>query len=234
MLILGIDTSGKTASSAVYDSEQGIFLSEVSIYTRFTHSQTTIPVCTDVLRRAEKSINDIDVIAVANGPGSYTGLRIGVSSVKAMSYVSGAKVCGVSTLESMAYNNIGFFGIICSVMKARDNLVYASSYLSHSNHKLETLMDDSLMPIDEFLFYVEDLKIPVLLCGDYAEYSLNNVCYRDHSHLVLAPPHTRLQNACGICLASLNHNPVNPEDLNISYMQKVKAEKDLEKRQQTS
>lgn len=231
MLILGIDTSGKTASSAVYDSEQKIFLSEASIYTRLTHSQIMIPLCTDVLKRAEKNINDIDVIAVANGPGSYTGLRIGISSVKAMSYVSGAKVCGVSTLESLAYNNIAFFGIIFSVMKARENLVYAGAYSASSRGILNIIIDEQIMSIDDLLFYVERQKTPVLLCGDYAEYVYKNVCYREHSCILVAPPHTRLQNACGVCLSALHHNPINPEDLSVSYMQKVKAEKDLEKHQ---
>ncbi|MDE5946879.1 MAG: tRNA (adenosine(37)-N6)-threonylcarbamoyltransferase complex dimerization subunit type 1 TsaB [Oscillospiraceae bacterium] len=229
MLILGIDTSGKTASSAVYDSEQKVFLSEASIYTRLTHSQIIISLCNDVLKRAEKNISDIDIIAVANGPGSYTGLRIGISSVKAMSFVSGAKVCGISTLESLAYNNIAFQGIICSVIKARENLVYASAYCPNSKGVLHNIIDEQIMPSDDLIHFINTQEMPVLLCGDGAEDLYNQKYSKSKLNVNLAPPHTRLQNACGICLASLYHNPVTPEDLSVSYMQKVKAEKDLEK-----
>lgn len=230
MLILGMDTSGKTASCAVYDSDNKIFLSESSIYTKLTHSQVIMPLCIDVLKKAEKSIRDIDVIAVANGPGSYTGLRIGISSVKAMAFGAECKVCGVSTLEGLVYNNISFQGIVCPVMKARADLVYTSVY-SVKKCIPEMIMNEKIIPSDELAEFLLSNKIPVLLCGDGAEDFFNN--YKSELFMT-APVNTRLQNACGICLASAGKKKVSPEFLEISYMQKVKAEKDMEKTLQNS
>lgn len=227
MLILGIDTSGKTASVAVYDSEKEVFLSEASIYTRLTHSQVIMPLCSDVLKRAEKNLGDIDIISVANGPGSYTGLRIGVSSVKAMSFGTGCKVCGISTLESMAYNNISFSGFICPVMKARENLVYTSVYLSNDSC-LDEIMKESIISQEELAEYLLSLDSDVILCGDGSVEFYEKYKEKSDDFFKLAPPNLRLQNACGICLASVNKDSSDPEALEVSYLQKVKAEKDLE------
>lgn len=221
MLILGIDTSGKVASVALFDSEKQVFLSEASIYTRLTHSQVIMPLCIDVLKRAEKSLKDIEVISVANGPGSYTGLRIGVSSAKAMAFGINCRVCGISTLETLVYNNMAFPYFICPVMKARENLVYSGIWKSG-----EIFLKEQIISDDELSEKLFSLKKPVLLCGDGAETFIEK--YKSENFL-LAPANTRLQNACGICLASLNHDKLSPDMLEISYMQKVKAEKDLEK-----
>lgn len=228
MLILGMDTSGKTASVAVYDSEKKIFLADSSIYTSLTHSQVIMPLCKDVLEKAGKSMNDIDSIAVANGPGSYTGLRIGIASVKAMSFGTGCTVYGVSTLESLAYNNTAFQGIVCPVMKARGNLVYTAVY-SFKNLVCECIMNEKIIDSDELAEFLSFNSEKVLLCGDGAEDFFSR--YKSEMFLV-APPNTRLQNACGVCLASAEKQKISPQLLEVSYMQKVKAEKDLEKHSQ--
>ena len=82
MLILGIDTSGKTASASLFDTETNTFLAESTLYTQKTHSQVIMPIVKDIIFQTEKTMSEIGLIAVANGPGSYTGLRIGVSAVK--------------------------------------------------------------------------------------------------------------------------------------------------------
>ncbi len=230
MLILGMDTSGKTASCAVYDTDNRIFLSESSVYTKLTHSQVIMPLCIDVLKKAEKNIRDIDVIAVANGPGSYTGLRIGISSVKAMAFGAECKVCGVSTLESLVYNNISYQGIVCPVMKARADLVYTSAY-SVKKCIPEIIMNEKIISYDELAKFLLFKKMPVLLCGDGAEDFCNN--YKSELFMT-SPANTRLQNDCGVCLASFVKQKISPEFLEVSYMQKVKAEKDLEKTLQNS
>lgn len=228
MLILGMDTSGKTASVAVYDPEKKIFLADSSIYTSLTHSQVIMPLCKETLEKAGKSLKDIDSIAVANGPGSYTGLRIGIASVKAMSFGAGCTVCGVSTLESLAYNNSAFQGIVCPVMKARGNLVYTAVYY-FKNSVCEFIMNEKIMPAEELAEFLSFDAEKVLLCGDGAEEFFSQ--YKSEIFLV-APPNTRLQNACGVCLASAEKQKTAPEFLEVSYMQKVKAEKDLEKHSQ--
>ena len=148
MLILGIDTSGKTASAALFDADNEIFLAENTIYTQKTHSQVIMPMVKNILEQTGKSMQDIDVVAAADGPGSYTGLRIGVAAVKAMSFALDIKCCGVSTLKALAYNNIAFKGTICSVMKARAELVYACVYKS-DGYALKNISDEKIFSRDE-------------------------------------------------------------------------------------
>ncbi|MCM1506200.1 MAG: tRNA (adenosine(37)-N6)-threonylcarbamoyltransferase complex dimerization subunit type 1 TsaB [Ruminococcus flavefaciens] len=224
MLILGIDTSGKTASSALFDTETETFLAESTLYTQKTHSQVIMPMIKSMIADAGKTLSDIDRIAVANGPGSYTGLRIGVAGVKAMCFALGCKCTGVSTLEGLAYNNVAFHGRICAVMKARGELVYTCSYMS-DGFSLKPLCEESIISRDELAEFLAGTE--TLLCGEGAGDFFNDYKSED---LFVAPPHSRLQNACGVCLASLSREEVTPEELEVSYLQKVKAEKDLEEK----
>lgn len=224
--MLGIDTSGKTASAALYDTENRIFLAQNTLYTRKTHSQVIMPICRDIIAQTGNKIEDIQAIAVANGPGSYTGLRIGAAAVKAMSFALDCPCCGVSTLEGMAYNNLQFYGIICSVMKARGELIYACAYKSDGTVP-EQLCEERLIDKAEFSEYLDSFGENILLCGDGAEEFLNDFPSRTRS---LAPPSSILQNAAGICLAAAEKELYEPEKLEVSYLQKVKAEKDLEEK----
>ncbi len=226
MLLLGIDTSGKTASTALYDTENQVFLAESTLYTQKTHSQVIMPEVKAMLEQTGKSINEIGGIAVANGPGSYTGLRIGVAAVKAMSFVLGCKCCGVSTLESLAYNNTAFSGVICSLMKARADVVYCAVYKSDGKI-LEPIKEEALTERSELSEYLKDLGCEVLLCGDGAEDFIKDF---ESDKFRTAPPHGRLQNACGVCLAAVNNEFKDAEELEVSYLQKVKAEKELEEK----
>lgn len=224
LLILGIDTSGKTASACLYDTKTENFLAESTLYTQKTHSQVIMPMVKDIILQTGKTMSDIDRIAVANGPGSYTGLRIGVAGVKAMCFALGCNCTGVSTLEGLAYNNIAFHGTICSVMKARGELVYTCSYTS-DGCSLEPLCGEKIISRDELAEFLTVNNTDTVLCGDGAVDFLND--YKSPKFFT-APPQSRLQNACGICLASLSKDAVSPDELEVSYLQKVKAEKDLE------
>lgn len=226
MLILGIDTSGKTASASLFDSETEVFLAESTLYTQKTHSQVIMPMVKDIIYNAGKKLSDIDRIAVADGPGSYTGLRIGVAGVKAMCFALGCKCVGVSTLEGLAYNNIAFHGTVCSVMKARGELVYTCSYKS-DGYCPEPLCSEAIISRDELAEFLAINGTEALLCGDGAVDFFTD--YRSPK-LFIAPSQSRLQNASGVCLASLSKTPVSPDELEVSYLQKVKAEKDLEEK----
>ena len=226
LLLLGIDTSGKTASTALFDTDTEIFLAENSLHTQKTHSQVIMPMVKNIIEQTGKSVSDIDLIAVANGPGSYTGLRIGVAIVKSMCFGLECKCCGVSTLESLAYNNISYKGTICSVMSARGELVYTCSYKS-DGYSLEALCDEKIISRDELAEYLAFNGTEVLLCGDGAVDFFTD--YRSPM-LNIAPPQGRLQNACGVCLGAMSKEFVSPDELEVSYLQKVKAEKDLENR----
>ncbi len=224
MLTLGIDTSGKTASAALFDADNEVFLAGTSLYTQKTHSQVIMPIVKDILAQAGKTVGDIDLIAVADGPGSYTGLRIGVAAVKAMGFALDCKCCGVSTLEALAYNNIAHKGTICSIMKARGELVYTCSYKS-DGYGLEPLCDEQIIPRDQLAEFLAFNGTEALLCGDGAADFFT--AYRSPM-FIIAPPQGRLQNAYGVCLGAMSKQPVTADELEVSYLQKVKAEKDLQ------
>ena len=224
MLLLGIDTSGKTASAALFDTDSEVFLAESTLYTQKTHSQVIMPMVKDILEQTGKTVNDIGAVAVADGPGSYTGLRIGVAAVKAMGFALGCKCCGVSTLEGLAYNNVAYKGTICSVMKARGELVYTCSYKS-DGYALEPICDEQIISRDELAQFLAFNGTEALLCGDGAADFFTD--YRSPM-LNIAPPMGRLQNANGVCLAAVSKELVSADELEVSYLQKVKAEKDLQ------
>lgn len=224
LLTLGIDTSGKTASAALFDADNEVFLAGTSLYTQKTHSQVIMPIVKDILAQAGKTVGDIDLIAVADGPGSYTGLRIGVAAVKAMGFALDCKCCGVSTLEALAYNNIAHKGTICSIMKARGELVYTCSYKS-DGYGLEPLCDEQIIPRDQLAEFLAFNGTEALLCGDGAADFFT--AYRSPM-FIIAPPQGRLQNAYGVCLGAMSKQPVTADELEVSYLQKVKAEKDLQ------
>lgn len=226
MLILGIDTSGKTASAALFDNNTEVILAETTLYTQKTHSQVIMPIVKSIIEQTGHKMNDIDCIAVANGPGSYTGLRIGVAAVKAMSFSIGCRCCGISTLKGLACSNISFRGTICSIMKARGDLVYSCTYKS-DGYALEALCEEKIVTRDELAEFLAFNGTEVLLCGDgAADFFMD---YRSPM-FIIAPPQGRLQNASGICLAASSSQTVTADELEVSYLQKVKAEKDLEEK----
>ncbi|MBR1824874.1 MAG: tRNA (adenosine(37)-N6)-threonylcarbamoyltransferase complex dimerization subunit type 1 TsaB [Ruminococcus sp.] len=224
MLLLGIDTSGKTASAALFDSDTETFLAQSALYTQKTHSQVIMPMVRDIIAQAGKTMSDIGGIAVANGPGSYTGLRIGVAAVKALSFGLGVKCCGVSTLLGLACNNIAYKGHICSIMKARGDLVYTCTYKS-DGFCIEQVTEEQIISKDELAEYLALNVGEAMLCGDGAAEFFNE--YRSPA-FIIAPPQGRLQNAAGVCLAGVSRQLVEADELEVSYLQKVKAEKDLE------
>ena len=227
MLLLGIDTSGKTASAALLDTDTEVILAETTLYTQKTHSQVIMPAVKELFVQTGKEMSDLGGIAVAKGPGSYTGLRIGVAAVKAMCFALGIECCGVSTLKGLAYNNIAFRGTICSVMKARGELVYACAYKS-DGYGLEPLFEEKIMSRDELAQFLAFNGTEALLCGDGAADFFTD--YRSPMFMI-APPQGRLQAAHGVCLGALSEKFVSADELEVSYLQKVKAEKDLEDRQ---
>lgn len=217
MKLLGIDTSGNTASVALCDGER--IIAQTTVLTKLTHSQIILPLCKDVLRLANTELSEVDRIAVADGPGSYTGLRIGISAVKGMAFSLGTECVGVSTLEGLAYNLLGFEGRICPVMSARQDLVYTALF-ECDGKKMKRLTDDKIIAADELATSIDG---KTFFTGDYAE----EFCEKYKSeNIVLAPPHLRLQLAGSLCFAAINKEAVSCDKLEARYLQRVKAEQD--------
>ena len=225
LLILGIDTSGKTAAAALY--EDGIFLGQTSVYTVKTQSQVILPMVKKLMEDCSRELSQLDLIAVSKGPGSYTGIRIGIAAVKAMAFSLKIPCCGVSTLEGLSFTS-GAEGLVCPVMKARKDLVYTAVYRIN-NGKSKKILDEMVIPTDGLNAYLSVHSEKITLTGDGAEDFCKSF---ENENFVLSPAHIRLQSAAGIILASLNKKAQTDDKLQASYLQMVKAEKDLIKAQQ--
>ncbi len=218
MRYLGIDTSGSVAAVALYDTEQDVFLSQQCLYTKKTHSQVILPLVERMLQDCDCTCQDLDGIAVAVGPGSYTGLRIGVAAVKAMTFALQIPCFGISTLESLAYQAATADGLCSPVMQARQNLIYAGLYACQ-NGVLQAIVPDGLYDKTEWAEKLQQQNAPVLVTGDAAgQFAAASIR--------IAPASVRLQNGTGLCLAAKHHTPQTPEQLEANYLQLVKAEKD--------
>lgn len=165
MIILAIDTSAITASVSLFDGDK--IIGEFFTNTGLTHSQTVMPMLESLLKNAQMDINDVDAFAVNVGPGSFTGLRIGVACVKGLAMALNKPCIPVSTLECIAYNGMDFDGILCSVMDARCGQVYNALFKSE-NGKLLRLCDDRAITIEQLKNELENTEEKIYLLGDGA------------------------------------------------------------------
>lgn len=228
MTILGIDTSGKTASCAIL--RDGVILGQNTVYTKLTHSQVILPFVKRLLEDTNLTLEDIDLIAVADGPGSYTGLRIGISAVKGMC-IDGKKCLGVSTLEALATNCIGSKARIFSLINARPGIVYFGVYES-DGEKITNVVADAVVNSEVVVNIAKDYDGDIVLVGDCVE-SIKEKYFADDERVRLAPPHERLQLASSVCLTALAHidEAVSDDELSARYLQITKAEKDLKEKE---
>jgi tRNA threonylcarbamoyladenosine biosynthesis protein TsaB len=197
MNILAIESSAKAASVALCRDE--FLVAESYQNSGFTHSRTLMPLCRGMLESCEVSLSHIDLIAVAHGPGSFTGLRIGLSTAKGLAWGEEKACLGVSTLEAMAWNLLGTAGVICCAMDARRQQVY-NALFRMGEHRPERLTEDRAIALEE-LFQDERMN-GAMLVGDGAE-----LCKRFAQDagvpVRLAPPNLRHQHAYGVARCAL-------------------------------
>ena len=146
MKILAVDSTATAASVAI--TENGELLAEYTVLNGNTHSETLLPMVESALRVFGLSVAEIDIFALSEGPGSFTGVRIGAATVKGLAFGTEKPCVGVSTLEALAYNLVGYRGLICPVMNARRSQVYTALFRS-DGERLERLTEDSAMAISE-------------------------------------------------------------------------------------
>ena len=222
MKLLAIDTSGKVASAAVTDG--GLILAEKSVYTTLTHSQVILPMARELLNDCGLDFPDLDGIVCAKGPGSYTGLRIGIAAVKGI--VMGCptlKCAGISTLEALAWNSAAYRGRIVPVMAARKGIVYCGVYES-DGEKVRCIEADRVCSEGDCAELVGGCA---LLTGDCCT-ELKERYFADAPDVKCAVPIDRLQKASALCMA-YEASPdlaVPPDELAAAYLQDTKAEKD--------
>ena len=169
MKILSLDSTSVTASVSINENEQ--ILAENFINNGLTHSQTLMPMVESVLKDAEISIKDIDLFAITNGPGSFTGVRIGIASVKGMADALGKKCLAVSTLEAIAEPLKNEDCIACAVMDARCSQVYTAIFQNGNR-----LCEDKAVLIDDLCEELKQYNKKVVFIGDGAKICYDKLC----------------------------------------------------------
>lgn len=228
MRILGFDTSAKAASVAL--SENGKLISEFYLDSGFTHSETVLPMAKAVLDAARITPSDVDLFAVNCGPGSFTGLRIGIAAVKALGMSLEKPCAAVSTLEALAYNMQSTGGIICAAMDARCNQVYTAFFESDGINIIR-LCEDRAVSTDVLFEDIKKLSAEkgerIWLVGDGA-----NLCYKKFGEefVKTAPPQLLLGHASGTCIAAKrlyeNGETVTSAELVPNYLRLAQAERE--------
>lgn len=230
MKILCLECSAGPSSAAVIEDGKVFASSFMNIKT--THSRTLLPAVKSMLDNCLISISDIGGFAVSNGPGSFTGIRIGISAVKGLAQAKKLPCVGVSTLLCMAYNFISNECIVCSVMDARCNQFY-SALFDISGGCVNRLFEDKALSADELENEIygirEKFNKPIIVCGDGADlfYGLLS----DKSGIKTADEASKYQNAVGVGMAAYRefteNNTVSPEELLPVYLRLPQAEREL-------
>ena len=196
MKILAFETSAKAASVALW--EDGVMLAEYFQNSGQTHSRTVMKMAQDMLENCDLTPADLDAVACAVGPGSFTGIRIGVAAAKGFCWGAELPLCGVSTLEGMAYGAGIRDGIVCCAMDARRNQVYNALFLAEDG-KLTRLCEDRAISLADLQTELDHCDGPVWLMGDGAKLCAEQLT---GEQLYLMPEHLRQQRAGGTALAA--------------------------------
>ena len=230
MLILAFETSAKAASAALL--EDGRLLGESYQNTGLTHSQTLLVIAENLLAQCGKTVAEVTAVAVAAGPGSFTGVRIGVAAAKGFAWGRELPCYGVSTLEAMALSLGAWQGYVCPCMDARRSQVY-NALFSVNQGTLERLREDRAIALSELAEELNALDGPIFLVGDGS-----TLAYRTLSgeipNLVLPPEHRMHQRADGVALLAAQKiaagepgdaNALTPNYLRLSQAERERMEK---------
>jgi tRNA threonylcarbamoyladenosine biosynthesis protein TsaB len=222
MKILAFESSAKAASVALCEDKELIL--QYFQNSGHTHSRTLMKMTDDLLHSIGLKPIDLDVVAVASGPGSFTGIRIGVSAALGLAWGADKHVCGVSTLEAMAHHMDDPAYILCPLMDARRGEVY-NALFQNTDGSIVRLSPDRAIAVSEVVAEAKAKNKPYMLLGDGAQ-----MCYQAFIEAGitcrLAPPLLRLQTAWGVARASLDAPKVSPNELKPNYLRVSQAERE--------
>lgn len=226
MLILSFESSAKAASVALV--RDGQLVSQSTQCSTLTHSRTLLPMAEDMLKNTELTLKDVDLLAVAHGPGSFTGIRIGVATVKGLAWGAQKPCVGVSTLEAMAWHGVAAGGIVCPVMDARRGQVYNALFEIRGGKPLR-LCPDRPIALSQLLPELQSLPSPVFLVGDGAALT---AAFLDKAGLPfrLAPDNLLWQDAWGVAMAAMDKPSVSGAELLPVYLRLSQAERERQER----
>jgi tRNA threonylcarbamoyladenosine biosynthesis protein TsaB len=234
MKILAVDTTAAAASAAL--CEDGFLLGEYCVNIHQTHSQTIMPMAGGLLKSCGATPKDIGLFAVSCGPGSFTGVRIGVAAIKGLSLPFDTPCVAVSSLEALAENLAACGCVICAAMDARRNQFYNALFESRDG-KIDRLTEDRAIAFDDLekeIRGVVSLEKKVLLVGDGAKICYNNLKENGVESIELAPQNLLYARASSVAAVGLRQffavGAVSSEELLPFYLRLPQAERELKKR----
>lgn len=236
MKILGLDSSGLVASVAIVEDE--VLLAEYTVNYKKTHSQTLLPMLNEICSMVELDLNTIDAIAIAAGPGSFTGLRIGAATAKGLGLALGRPLIEVPTLEGLAYQLVGTERLVCPLMDARRNQVYSGIYRfvgAEAAFRMETVREQSAADISVIIEACNALEREVIFLGDGVPVFAGKIAENCKVPYYFAPAHCNRQSAASVAalgavyykegrvVTAAEHQP---EYLRLSQAERERAEKE--------
>lgn len=231
MKILGIDSSGIVASAAIADEKN--IIAEFTVNNKQTHSQTLLPMIDMVVKMSGVKLEEVDAIAVAAGPGSFTGLRIGSSTAKGLGLALKKPIVPIPTLDGLAYRLAATDGIICPIMDARRNQVYTAIYRMEDG-ELRRLSEQKAVDIHEIMEELEKYDEKVTFLGDGVDVHRQTIVAEFKGKCYFAPEHMAKQSAGAVAALGIvyfgqgktetaaEHKPI--------YLRKSQAEREREEK----
>ncbi len=228
MKLLGIESSSLVASAAVVTDDQ--LTAEYTVNFKKTHSQTLLPMIDQIVRMLDLDLSTIDAIAVAGGPGSFTGLRIGSSTAKGLGLAIKKPLIHVPTVDAMAYNLWGSDGLICPIMDARRSQVYTGLY--HMRHGIEVVKPQCAMGMEELIQCLEDIGEPVIFLGDGVAANRGMIEEKMKVAYEFAPSSHNRQRAATVAALGMEYYKkgmtVEAAEFVPDYLRKSQAEREME------
>lgn len=228
MKILAFDSSGLVASVAVLEEER--MIAEYTVNYKKTHSQTLLPMLDEVAKMTELDLHEIDAIAVAAGPGSFTGLRIGSATAKGLGLALDKPLVSVPTLEGLAFNLYGCEDIICPMMDARRKQVYTGLY-TFIDGKMQVLKEQTACPVEEILEECNTRGRKVIFLGDGVPVYRFIIEAKMAVPFVMAPAHMSRQRAGAVGMRAFDYIRENKMETAAEhapvYLRKSQAEREL-------
>lgn len=226
MRILALDCSAISASCAVLEDEKIIASSYANV--KLTHSETLLPMLENTLAAAKLSLGDIDALAINSGPGSFTGIRIGISAVKGIAEPRNLPCASVSTLYSIACLHKNFSGVVLAAMDARCNQVYSALFKTE-NGVITRLCEDKAVLVDEIINELDQTDDNIIIAGDGA--ALFSDYAKKNDNIKISNEPNLYQNAIGVAIAAKEildrGEGISAEELSPVYLRLPQAEREL-------
>ncbi|MDD3138777.1 MAG: tRNA (adenosine(37)-N6)-threonylcarbamoyltransferase complex dimerization subunit type 1 TsaB [Lachnospiraceae bacterium] len=238
MRILAIDSSGLVASVAIVENEET--LAEYTVNYKKTHSQTLLPMLDEVVKMVELDLNLIDAIAVAGGPGSFTGLRIGSATAKGLGMALEKPLIHVPTVDALAYNLYGVSGIICPIMDARRNQVYTGLY-QFECEEFKIIESQMAIEVQELIKKLNQKGMPVVFLGDGVPVYKKELMQGLLVPFSFAPAHMNRQRAASLGTLGMEYYKKGkmetamehqPDYLRVSQAERERLEREKLKKEQ--